>query len=156
MTSANLPTATVLFVCTGNAGRSQLAQAYCESLGEGRVRPWSAGVRPWRSLHPMAVRILNDGGLDHGLLYPKSVERFVDQAFDVVVTIGDQAKTELPRTMRERTRHVHWDIADPADADGTLASEPAFRLAAKELRSRVAELVADLQSRLPASTPELS
>lgn len=154
MTRTRAAATTVLFVCTGNAGRSQLAEAYCASLGDGRVRSWSAGVRPWLHLHPMTVRILNDGGLDHDLLYPKPVERFIGRPFDVIVTIGDEARAELPQAMRERTRHVHWDIPDPADADGTLASEPVFRRAARELHRRVTELVAELTLHVPGSAAE--
>lgn len=138
--------ATVLFVCTGNAGRSQLAEAFCVCLAQGKVMPVSAGVRPWSALHPMAVRILGDRGINHAL-YPKAVETFLGRHIDMVVTIGDPARTELPRQFLDATHHVHWDIADPADADGTEASEPTFRRAAQEIEQRVRRLVRSLASR---------
>lgn len=138
---------TVLFVCTGNAGRSQLAEAFCVSRAPGGLIPLSAGVQPWRALHPMTVRILADRGIDHSALYPKAVDTFLGRHIDMVVTIGDPARAELPQHFLDTARHIHWDIADPADADGTDASEPTFRRAAQDIELRVRHLIEALASR---------
>jgi protein-tyrosine-phosphatase len=120
----------LLFVCTGNAGRSQIAQAMARREAQGRIVVESAGVAPWLHLHPMAVRIMAARGFDLAGHYPKSAESVADRGFDVVVTIGERARLELPARLRRGPRWIHWDISDPADADGTPESEAAFQLAA--------------------------
>ena len=131
----------VLFVCTGNAGRSQMAQAMFRNLAQGRVRAESAGVEPWDHLHPMAVEMMSERGLDLEGHYPKPVSSVADQPFEVVVTIGDPAKEKLPPGLVETARWIHWDIADPADADGTVESEAVFARTASDIADRLPQLL---------------
>ncbi len=139
----------LLFVCTGNAGRSQLAQAACMLRSGGAVAVESAGVEPWAQLHPMAIRLMREMGVDASAHHPKGIPTVSDRAFDVVVTIGDPARRRLPLRMKGNPYRIHWDIPDPADADGTSESEPVFRRTLHEIEQRMPELLAQL-NRLPS------
>lgn len=136
----------ILFVCTGNAGRSQMAEALLRELASEGVRISSAGVDPWDDLHPMARKLMAERGLGLAGHHPKHVRRFVDEDVDVVVTIGDRAHAETP-DFRTGTRRVHWEIADPADADGTPDSETVFRWTCAQIEKRLPESLALLRSR---------
>ena len=125
---------TILFVCTGNAGRSQIAQALFGPLSDAKVL--SAGVEPWPDLHPVARRLLQERGIDTGGLHPKHVKVFADTPIDWVVTIGDRARSETPSVGANPTR-IHWDISDPADADGTGCEEAVFRATLKDIEERL-------------------
>jgi len=116
----------ILFVCTGNAGRSQIAQALFSAMAGDDATVLSAGVDPWQNLHPVARRLLGKIGVDTSKLYPKHVQSLADTPLDWIVTLGDRARTETPRLGGNPSR-VHWDIADPADADGTGREEAVFR-----------------------------
>lgn len=136
---------TVLFVCTGNAGRSQIAQALAEEMKAPGVVAMSAGVEPWADLHPMARKLLTERGVDLAGRYPKHVNTFVDAEIDRVVTIGDRARDETPPFRRNAARE-HWDIADPADADGTGREEETFRRTMAEIERRMADLMERVRS----------
>ena len=131
----------VLFVCTGNAGRSQMAQAMFHNLAQGKALVESAGVEPWDHLHPMAVKLMSARGLDLKGHYPKPVSAVAEGLFEVVVTIGDPAKEKLPPGLVETARWIHWDIADPADADGSVDSEAVFARTASDIAGRLPQLL---------------
>jgi len=131
----------VLFACTGNAGRSQLAQALFRQLAGERVEVESAGVAPWPHVHPMAVRMMVERGINMAGHYPKPVAMLAGRAFDLVITIGEPARGGLPAQFKERGQWVHWDVPDPAAADGTDESEAIFRHTAEEIASRLPELL---------------
>jgi arsenate reductase len=130
----------VLFVCTGNAGRSQLAQALGVLRHPEDVGFESAGVEPWEALHPMAIKLMREMGVDDTAHYPKAVTALADRSFDVVITIGDPARRLLPSRIEGNPYRIHWDIADPADADGTAASETVFRETLSQIEQRLSEL----------------
>jgi len=129
----------VLFVCTGNAGRSQMAEAMFRELTAGAFDVLSAGVDPWDDLHPMARKLMAERGLDLAGHYPQHVREFVDEDLDAVVTIGDRAGAESP-DFRTGTRRLHWPVDDPADADGTPDSEAVFRSTCGRIEARLAGL----------------
>lgn len=129
----------VLFVCTGNAGRSQMAEALSKSLYGGKIEASSAGVDPWPDLHPMARKLMAERGdmlVGH---FAKHVNTFRDTVFDMVITIGDRALNECPDL---QGTSIHWAIDDPADADGTPDSETVFRAALKKIEKNLASLLA--------------
>lgn len=132
-----------LFVCTGNAGRSQLAEAYCRRrLGED-ARVLSAGVEPWADLHPVAVTLLRRAGFDPAGHFPKAVTEFADTAVDVLVTIGEPARQQVPSRLRSGKMYRHWDIADPAEAEpGEVAA--SFERSEQLILSRLEVLLAEL------------
>jgi len=90
----------VLFVCTGNAGRSQIAEALFTRAAVRDVIACSAGVAPWDHLHPVAVRLLQERGIATEGRRPKHVREFAEAPLDWVVTIGDRALAETPRFPR--------------------------------------------------------
>lgn len=136
----------VVFVCTGNAGRSQMAAALCEVETGDSLRVRSAGVEPWKNLHPMAVRLMNEQGISMEGKYPKPVHAILDKISDVIVTIGEPARLKLPKQLPGDPKVIHWDISDPADADGTPDSEPVFRRTKHKIEVQLAQLLPELQT----------
>ncbi|MHB9023090.1 MAG: TIM barrel protein [Armatimonadota bacterium] len=134
---------TILFICTGNAGRSQMAEALCKQMAGDRVIATSAGVEPWANLHPVAVRLLRERGIAMTGQAPKHVRVFDNTPVDLVVTLGDRAR-ELTPELPGAPRRMHWDIADPATFDqaGSTRQEQAFRAALVEIELRLLEALA--------------
>jgi len=130
----------ILFICTGNAGRSQMAEALLRTRVEETVQVCSAGVEPWQDLHPMAVKVMAEQGISLEGHFPKSVLSWQDRSFDITVTIGERAKQETPQAFLGN-RWIHWDIADPADADGTPESLDVFRRTRDRIDERLSEIV---------------
>lgn len=108
----------VLILCTGNSCRSQMAEAIWEQLGDGQWESASAGSKPSGYVHPLAVRATEEIGLDISGYKSKSLNEFQDQAFDLVVTVCDNAKESCPVFVGAK-QTFHWPFDDPADATGT-------------------------------------
>ncbi len=137
----------ILFVCTGNAGRSQMAEALFRRMAgnDNNIEIFSAGVEPWDDVHPMARKLMQQQSIDMSSHSPKHVNTFVDNDFDIVITIGDRAEKETPE-FRACPRRIYWDISDPADADGTPDSEKVFRWTRDQIAKRLPDLYADMKS----------
>lgn len=131
----------VLFVCTGNAGRSQIADALFARMTDHDAVVCSAGVEPWANLHPVAVRLLRECGIDISGRHPRHVREFMKIHLDYVVTIGDRALAETPR-FKCNPVLLHWEISDPADADGTGREEEVFRTTLAMIEERLPGLAA--------------
>ena len=129
----------ILFVCTNNAGRSQMAETVFQNLCGNDVEVSSAGVDPWPDIHPMAKKLMAERGHSMSGEKPKHVNTFLDSEFDYVVTIGAPAKTQCPELPGNPVR-IHWDIGDPARGDGGADSETIFRETLKGLDRNLAEL----------------
>jgi protein-tyrosine-phosphatase/DNA-binding transcriptional ArsR family regulator len=133
----------VLFLCTGNSARSQMAEALLARMSDGAVEAVSAGSNP-KPLHPNAVRVLNERGIDISTNHTKHLAEFASQRFDVVITLCDRVREVCPEFPSHPDR-VHWSIADPALAGTTdRATYPTFQLLATELETRVTFLLARL------------
>jgi ArsR family transcriptional regulator, arsenate/arsenite/antimonite-responsive transcriptional repressor / arsenate reductase (thioredoxin) len=142
--------ASVLFLCTGNSARSQMAQAICEQLAAGAVTAASAGSRP-KPLHPNAIAVMRELGVDISSRQPRHLSEFADQRFDYVVSLCDRVREVCP-DFPGPPQVVHWSIPDPAAAGGTDAETyPAFRAVAADLRDRITFLL----SLIGASAPGL-
>lgn len=102
----------------------------------------SAGVVPFERLHPVAVRLMKERGLDMAGQIPKSVLALANQPWDVVVTIGDQARDATPE-LPGNPRRIHWPVADPLDTGnaGPAAQEAAFRLTIAEIERHLPALI---------------
>jgi protein-tyrosine-phosphatase/DNA-binding transcriptional ArsR family regulator len=132
----------VLFLCTGNSARSQMAEAFMERRSAGAVEARSAGSHP-KPLHPNAVRVMAERGIDIAGRPTKSLTRFARNRFDRVITLCDKVREVCPE-LPGKPVTAHWSIADPAaDGDDT-ATYPAFQHVADEIDGRVALLLADL------------
>jgi protein-tyrosine-phosphatase len=130
----------VLFTCTGNSARSQIAEALAERLGGGVVEARSAGSHP-KPLHANAVRVLAERGIDIMGRRSKHLDEFVGRRFDYVVSLCDRVREVCP----EFPGHpdlIHWSIPDPAGEGGSDEETcAAFERTADELATRVASLL---------------
>jgi arsenate reductase len=107
----------VLFLCTGNSCRSQMAEAIVNARFASRWQAFSAGVRPAEKVHPMVPQVLSESGIPfHGK--PKSADTFRDTGLDLVVTLCDSARQECPVWLGSGER-VHRGYADPGLVEGT-------------------------------------
>jgi arsenate reductase (thioredoxin) len=130
----------VLFLCTGNSARSQMAQAILEQIGGREFAVESAGTEP-RGVNPMTLRVLADDGIDWSAATSKSVDLFLGQPFDYVITVCDRARQACPVFPGARAS-LHWDIEDPADVQGSDGDKAAaFRAAYADLRGRIEAFV---------------
>ncbi len=127
----------VLFLCTGNSARSQMAEGLVNHLRGERWLAFSAGTHPAGYVHPHAITALNEIGMDISAARSKSVEEFRGAAFDLVVTVCDDAAEECPVWLGKGKR-VHIGFPDPAK--GTLES---FRAVREEIRKKIIALIDD-------------
>jgi ArsR family transcriptional regulator, arsenate/arsenite/antimonite-responsive transcriptional repressor / arsenate reductase (thioredoxin) len=130
----------VLFLCTGNSARSQIAEALLEHRSVGRVSARSAGSDP-KPLHPHAVRVMAERGIDISSNTTKHVRRFARVHFDRVITLCDKVREVCPELPGEPVT-AHWSTADPA-AEGDLA---AFERTVEQLEGRIDALIAQLSN----------
>src|SRR4029077_5612127 len=115
-----------LFLCTGNSARSQMAEALLRHLSKGRVDVFSAGSKPQPQVHPIAKETLEYRyGLDATDLVPKSLDRFLGERFDYVITVCDRAAEACPVFPGDPER-IHWSFEDPAAVNGETAQRRAF------------------------------
>jgi protein-tyrosine-phosphatase len=136
-------TAKVLFLCTGNSARSQMAEAIVEHRTNGAVEARSAGSHP-KPLHPLAVKVMAERGIDIADRPTKSLTRFTRNRFDKVITLCDKVREICPE-FPSAASTAHWSIPDPAAVgDGDIATVVAFRHAADDIDERVSLLLADL------------
>ena len=126
----------VLFVCTGNSCRSQMAEGALRHFGGGRFEAFSAGTHP-SSVHPMAIRVMQEIGIEISSHRSKSVGEFLGQAFDYVITVCGGAKEACP-FFPGPARRLHWNLEDPARAEGS--EEEVFRVF-RDVRDRIVEYV---------------
>ncbi|HSG69262.1 MAG TPA: arsenate reductase ArsC [Planctomycetaceae bacterium] len=127
----------VLILCTGNSCRSQMAEALWEQLGEGEWESKSAGSNPSGYVHPMAIRAMRELEIDLTRHVSKSLDLFRDEAFDLVVTVCDNAKEACP-VFPGAKETLHWPFDDPADATGTDAEKMSvFRRVRDEIGSKI-------------------
>jgi arsenate reductase (thioredoxin) len=113
----------VLFLCTGNSARSQMAEGLLRHVAGDRFEVASAGVSPTQ-VRPEAIEAMREIGIDISNHSSKAVDEFVGREFDYVITVCDNANEQCPVFSGDTTR-IHWSFDDPAAAEG----DPAARLA---------------------------
>ena len=140
----------VLFICTGNSARSQMAEALLRQLGGPAFEAFSAGTEP-KGVHPLTLRVLAAAGIDARGARSKPVTEFIEQSFDYVVTVCDQARESCPVFTGARVS-LHWGFEDPAAATGTEEERLAvFERVLGEIAERVRAFIPDaLRERVPA------
>jgi arsenate-mycothiol transferase len=131
-------TPSVLFVCSKNGGKSQLAAGVMNQLAHGTVTVHSAGTNPAQSLNPQAVDSLAELGIDITGEHPKPVTEDVLNAADVVIVLGTEAKVAAP----EGTRLEVWDTDEPSERG--IDGMERMRLVRDDIRARVRKLHAEL------------
>jgi arsenate reductase len=128
--------AKVLFLCTGNSARSQMAEGYLRNLASSNFEPLSAGIEP-KGLNPLAVEVMKEIGIDISQQTSKDVREFLGQAIPYVVTVCDNAKQRCPVFPRTY-KFLHWSLEDPAEATGSHQEKLAvFRRVRDEIRQRI-------------------
>ena len=136
----------MLFLCTGNSARSQMAEALLRERSGGAVEARSAGSEP-KTLHPNAVRVMAERGIDISGRPTKHLNRFARTRFDRVITLCDKVREVCPEFPGQPTT-AHWSMADPA-ADADARRYPAFVRTADELEARVGLLLAQITAQPP-------
>ena len=107
----------VLFLCTGNSVRSQMAEGLLNALGSGHWEAQSAGIIS-SYVHPLAIQVMQEIGIDISKKTSKSMDQFIKQRFDYVITLCDEAAKACP-SFGGRGKRLHWPFEDPAAAAGT-------------------------------------
>jgi len=130
----------ILFLCTGNAARSQMAEGLMRAFHGEMVDVVSAGSRPAGWVHPLAIGALAEIGIDISNAQSKSADQFLDQKFDVVVTVCDSAAQDCP-LWPGAARIEHWPIEDPTFGVGSGAER--FAATRDELTRRIEELMSE-------------
>lgn len=135
------PTESLLFLCTGNSCRSQMAEGFARQLGNGRYRIFSAGTQP-KGVHPLAVRVMQEAGVDISMQSSKGLDKVPMNDIDQVITLCGDADERCPTLSAKATR-AHWPLLDPAAAAGCEEEVlPVFRQVRDEIRRRVLALLA--------------
>lgn len=107
----------VLFLCTGNSARSQMAEGFLRHMGGDKFEVFSAGVKPTQ-VNPLAIKVMVEERVDILSHRSKSVMEFIGQKFDYVITVCDNAKQTCP-VFPCKYEKIHWSLEDPAEATGT-------------------------------------
>ena len=128
----------VLFICTHNSARSQMAEGLLRHLHGDRYDAASAGTEPG-ALHPLAVRAMAEAGIDISAARAKGIDSLGDARFDLAVTVCDEAAEACPM-YPGAARHAHWSLPDPSRATGSEDERlEVFRTVRDEIRRRVEE-----------------
>jgi len=108
----------ILVLCTGNSCRSQMAEGFLKSFDH-ELEVYSAGTHPSGEVHPKAIRVMKEAGIDISHGYPKPVDDFVNESFDYVITVCDGAREVCPVFTGNVKHRLHIGFEDPAEATGT-------------------------------------
>ena len=127
----------VLFLCTGNQARSQIAEGLLRARSGDTMDISSAGSRPKDAVHPLAVKALAEMGIDIAAAEPKGVDRFAGEDFDYIITLCDNARDECPYFPGDGAR-IHWSLSDPAAVSG---SEEEQLISFRAIRDDIAQRI---------------
>jgi arsenate reductase len=130
----------VLFLCTGNSVRSQMAEGLMRSLGAKEWEVKSAGVLS-SFVHPLAIQVMKEIGIEISHQTSKSVDEFLNEGFDYIITLCDYAAMSCP-TFPGQAKRLHWPFEDPAAAVGTINQRlVVFRKIRDEIRNKIEEFL---------------
>ena len=133
----------VLFLCTHNSARSQMAEGLLRALAGDRFEAASAGTEATQ-VNPLAIQAMDEVGIDLRLHASKTLDRFVKQPWDYVITVCDSANARCP-IFPVRTTRIHWSIDDPSQATGTEEERlKTFRRVRDEISRRIRSWVAEV------------
>ena len=135
----------LMFLCTGNSCRSQMAEGFVRELGKGIIEAYSAGLSP-AGLNGRAVKVMSEIGIDISQQKSKAIDGELLKTMDVIITLCDNAAESCPWTPPEIKR-IHWSMKDPAKATGTekeVMNE--FRRVRDEIEKRVKDFIREVQN----------
>lgn len=128
--------ARVLFLCTGNSARSQIAEGFLRHLASDKFEVFSAGVEPTQ-INPLAIKAMSEIGIDISNQKSKSVNDFSGKEFDYVITVCDNAREACP-VFPGKYKKVHWSLEDPAKTQGTEEEAlPIFRKIRNQIKENI-------------------
>jgi arsenate reductase (thioredoxin) len=108
----------ILILCTGNSCRSQMAEGFLKSF-DPELEVYSAGTNPSKQVHPKAIQVMSEAGVDISANYPKKVDQFLNDSLNFVITVCDNARETCPVFLGKVEKQLHIGFEDPADASGT-------------------------------------
>jgi len=130
----------VLFLCTKNSVRSQMAEGLMKSLGSVQWIVQSGGTSP-TFVHPLAARVMGEIGIDISQQTSKSLNQFLNEEFDYIITLCDEAALSCPAFPGQGKR-LHWSVEDPAAASDTTEEKLlVFRRIREEIKKRIEEFL---------------
>jgi arsenate reductase (thioredoxin) len=135
----------VMFLCTGNSCRSQMAEGFARELGKGVIEPYSAGLNP-AGLNKRAVKVMKEIEIDISQYKSKPIDSELLKTMDIIITLCDNAAESCPLTPPQIKR-IHWSLKDPAKAEGTedeIMHE--FRMARDEIGQKVKNIIEELRN----------
>jgi arsenate reductase len=134
----------VMFLCTGNSCRSQMAEGFARTLGNGLIEPFSAGLMA-AGVHPRAIAVMKEIGIDISQQRSKEIDEELIQTMNIVITLCGNAESSCPWTPPEIKR-LHWPIKDPV---GTIGSEEKvmkeFRRARDKIEKLIEKFISDIR-----------
>ena len=134
----------IMFMCTGNSCRSQMAEGIARALGKGLIEPYSAGVMP-SEVHPKTVQVMKEIGVDISNQRSKGIDENLLDAMDMIITLCSSAEAMCPMTP-PRIKRIHWSIDDPKTATGSEEEVlNAFRSARDEIKKKLEMLIDELK-----------
>lgn len=134
----------VLFLCTGNSARSQMAEGLLRHLASDRFEVFSAGTVA-TIVRPQAIAVMKELGIDISHHRSKSVDDLLSEEFDYVITVCDHANQHCPN-FPGAVKRVHWSIDDPVGSGSETAELAAFRRARDELQERIGAFMAKIKT----------
>jgi arsenate reductase (thioredoxin) len=133
----------VMFLCTGNSCRSQMAEGFARGLGSGLIEAYSAGLIA-AGVHPRAIAVMREEGIDISGQRSREIDPDLLRTMDVVITLCDNAAESCPATP-PAVRRIHWPIKDPVGTIGTEAEiMREFRRARDEIRQKIQGFIGEL------------
>ena len=127
----------ILFLCTGNSCRSHMGEGWLRHLADDRAESLSAGAAPTGYVHPMAIQVMQEAGVDISAQRSKSIEEFLDNPPDSIIAVCDSAAANCP-VFPGGVERVNWPFDDPAHAEGTDEEKLSeFRRVRDEIRAKI-------------------
>lgn len=130
----------IIFICTANSCRSQMAEGLLREMSNGQFEVYSAGTSP-SFVNPLTVKVMGELGIDISAQRSESIDDYIGDEFDYVITVCGRAEEECPM-FPGNAKRIHWPIDDPAEANGTDDNIlKAFREARDDLKRRIESLI---------------
>jgi arsenate reductase len=135
----------VMFLCTGNSCRSQMAEGFARELGKGIIEPYSAGVIA-AGVHPRAIAVMKELGIDISKQISEEMDIDCLKTMDIVITLCGHAEESCPATP-PHIKRLHWPVEDPV---GTIGTEEEimkeFRRARDEIRAKIVNFISEVRN----------
>jgi len=136
----------VIYLCTGNSARSQMAEAFLREFGGDRFEIFSAGLEP-KGIHPLTVKVMEEIGISLEGQTSKGVGEYLGKLhFPYVFTVCGQAEENCPSVFLNQGKHTHWEFEDPAAFKGSEKEKLAkFREVREQIKSKIQGWLAEIQ-----------